>query len=455
MSATGSTPSHRQVARGLAEALVAGRWEEADLVDRGSRALGRRARWLASLVRRLLAAFDSGPRPAAARIADWLLADDKFRRACRRGALTIERRRSEPPVMWNAPGVPSWAVPPLTTPAALADFLGLTLGELEWFADLQIRGRRPPDGPLRHYVCRWVAKRAGSGRLIESPKPRLKAIQRRLLATILHAIPPHDAAHGFRPGRSIRTFAEPHVGRSVVLKMDLRDFFVTVTSARVAALFRTAGYPDPVARLLTGLVTHAAPGSVWSDPAAPALGPDAWRIRRRYSEPHLPQGAPTSPALANLAAYRLDARLVALARSAGATYTRYADDLAFSGGSDFARTLARFPSHVGAVALEEGFLINPRKTRLMRRGVRQRVAGVVVNARPNITRHEFDRLKATLHNCLTHGPASQNRHAHAEFRAHLLGRIAHVASLHPDRGTRLRALFERIAWESPDSQKTQ
>lgn len=446
MFVTGSKPSRRQVARGLAEAFVAGRWEEADLVDRGARVLGRRARWLRPLVRRLIAAFDSGTRPAAARVADWLLDDDGFHRACDRGPLTIDHRRSMPPVMWTAPGLPSWNVPPLTTPKALADFLGLSPSILEWFADFQNRGRLAPNGPLQHYHCHWVAKRAGSSRLIESPKPRLKAIQRQLLDAILNAIPPHDAAHGFRNGRSIRSFAAPHAGQAVVLKMDLRDFFTTVNSARVSALFRTIGYPEPVARLLTGLCTHATPGSVWSDPAAPAAGPDAWHLRRRYSEPHLPQGAPTSPALANLAAYRFDARLAALAASAGATYTRYADDLAFSGGDDFARALARFPAHVGAIALEEGFLINPRKTRPMRRGVRQRIAGVVINVRPNVPRATFDRLKATLHNCLTHGPASQNHHAHPDFRAHLLGQIAHVAMLHPDRGARLRAIFERIAW---------
>ena len=82
----------------------------------------------------------------------------------------------------------------------------------------------------------------------------------------------------------------------------------------------------------------------------------------------------------------------------------------------------------------------------MREGVRQRIAGAVVNVRPNVPRDEFDALKATLHNCATLGPAGQDRRGLPDFRAHLLGRIAHVASLNPDRGRRLRAMFDRIRW---------
>ena len=153
-----------------------------------------------------------------------------------------------------------------------------------------------------------------------------------------------------------------------------------------------------------------------------------------------------SPAIANLCAYRLDSRLFALATAAGGQYTRYADDLAFSGGDDFARHIKRFLVHVTATVAEEGFYVHHRKTRIMREGVRQHLAGVVVNKRQNIRRREFDRLKATLVNCQNFGPASQNRESHPEFRAHLEGRIAFVAQLNPDRGSRLRKLFNEIRW---------
>jgi hypothetical protein len=160
----------------------------------------------------------------------------------------------------------------------------------------------------------------------------------------------------------------------------------------------------------------------------------------------LPQGAPSSPALANLAAYRLDTRLAGLAAALGARYTRYADDLAFSGGTELARAARRVIPRIAAIALEEGFTVGPRKTRLMRPGVRQRVTGVVVNAHPNVARETYDVLKATLYNCVRRGPAAENHAGHPDFRAHLAGRIAHVATLNPARAKRLKALYERIVW---------
>ncbi|HEY5312215.1 MAG TPA: reverse transcriptase family protein, partial [Pirellulales bacterium] len=317
--------------------------------------------------------------------------------------------------------------------------------QLDWFADRQGRERGLPAGPLRHYHYRWVPKRAGGVRLIEIPKSRLRAIQRRVLHGILENIPPHDAAHGFRRGRSIRTFVAPHVGQRVVLRMDLQDFFMTIAAGRVCALFRITGYPEAVAALLAGLCTNSLPADAWEDEAYQLA---AGHTRRQDSQrwPHLPQGAPTSPAVANLCAYRLDCRLSALAGSMEAQYTRYADDLVFSGGQDFQRAIQRFHLYIGSIALEEGFRVHARKTRIMRRSVRQQAAGVVINARPCIRRGDYDRLKATLHNCVRHGPATQNRRSVRDFKSHLAGRVSYVAMLHPARGKRLRAIFDRIAW---------
>jgi hypothetical protein len=151
--------------------------------------------------------------------------------------------------------------------------------------------------------------------------------------------------------------------------------------------------------------------------------------------------------LANLCTHRLDRRLAGLARALGACYTRYADDLAFSGGAALERGARRFQVLVGRIALEEGFEVHMRKTRFMRQAVRQQLAGVVLNAHPNIARAEYDRLKAILYNCRCHGPHSQNRDGRADLRAHLAGRIAYVAMINPARGLRLRTSFEQIQWE--------
>jgi hypothetical protein len=187
------------------------------------------------------------------------------------------------------------------------------------------------------------------------------------------------------------------------------------------------------------------PAAVWEARPGAQLGAD-YDQRQTWITRHLPQGAPTSPALANLAALRLDRRLSGLARRAGVVYTRYADDLTFSGGDDLAQARARFGALVAVIAGEEGFALNHRKTRLMRRGVRQHVTGVVVNVRPNVRRTDFDALKAILTNCARLGPATQNRAGLADFRAHLAGRVAQMASIHAGRGAKLRELFARIVW---------
>jgi RNA-directed DNA polymerase len=437
--------------RGLAESFLAGSWELDGLVKRGGMLLGRRYRWLRPLARRVLASFPEPARPRVARLGDFLSADLGFRKACRKHAPVLHFNEWPLSGMSPKPGPPAtWPAPAITSAAELARFLEVEPSELDWFADSQAREQSASVEALRHYRYRWVPKPSGSLRLIEAPKPRLKQLQRRLLDAILLHIPPHEAAHGFRPGRSVMTFVTPHVGRAIVLKMDLRDFFVSITSARVMAIYLTAGYPEPVARLVTGLCTNTVPLAIWNQAGPleldPSRSPTGWQARRLYRQPHLPQGAPTSPALANLAAHRLDARLAGLARAAEASYTRYADDLVFSGGESFARSIGRFPIHAAAIALEEGFAVQHRKTRVMRQGVRQRAAGVVINKKINITREDCDQLKAILYNCVCHGTGEQNRAGVADFRAHLAGRVAHVARLNPQRGERLVRLFERIVW---------
>jgi hypothetical protein len=331
-------------------------------------------------------------------------------------------------------------VPQLATESALAAWLGVTLPDLLAFADLRGFHARAPLGPRHHYRYRWLAKRSGSKRLIEAPKEMLRDLQQRILHEILDRVPAHEAAHGFVRGRSVLTYAGPHCAKDLVIRMDLRDFFPSVSAARVAAIFRAVGYPGGAAWLLTGLVTTRAPEEVLHGASLEPAAVD--RLRRR----HLPQGAPTSPALANLCAFGLDVRLAALARSLEASYTRYADDLAFSGDEGFRRRAEGMRILVCRIAAEEGFAVRWEKNRWMRPAERQRLGGLVVNERPRPSRAEFDRLKATLTNCVRHGPLEQNRDGHADYRAHLQGRVAWFEHADPARGARLRALLERISW---------
>ena len=240
-----------------------------------------------------------------------------------------------------------------------------------------------------------------------------------------------------------------HTGRAALLHLDLESFFPAVTAGRVYRIFRTAGYPEPVAHLLTGLCTTVTPPFVRR--AAPPVVTDGAVARRRrmlkaLAVPHLPQGSPTSPALANLAALGLDRRLAGLADRFGATYTRYADDLTFSGDRALLRQAGRIVASVESIAADEGFRVNDDKTRVRSRAQRQLVTGLVVNAHPNVTRAEYDRLRAVLHDAVTNGPATANRSGHPDFRAHLLGRIAWVTAANPARGEKLHAAFDAIPW---------
>ncbi|MDZ4783141.1 MAG: reverse transcriptase family protein [Planctomycetia bacterium] len=438
--------SSTAVARALAMAFLADEFDEQRLVDRGAMVLGKSPKWLPSLARRIVGRFGGTARPRRRELVCFIQDDVAFQRASSRGKLKIVTWPLIPARMAPMTAAVAWNVPEICSIGALSEWLGVSVRELEWFADLRSWEAKRATERARNYRYRVLAKKFGQVRLIEAPKPRLKAIQRRVLDGIVNLIPPHDAAHGFRSGCSIRSFAAPHVGQDVVLKFDLQDFFPSIAKPRIRAIFTAAGYPESVADSLAGLCTNRTPDDIWHNLDWRGTGATNRDPRRAYDLPHLPQGAPTSPALANLCAFRLDCRLEGIARSAGANYTRYADDLAFSGGATFARVVHRFQHHACAIVLEENFTPNFRKTRIMRQGMRQRLAGIVVNERLNVARVDYDRLKATLTNCVRHGPESQNRAAIENFRAHLTGSVAFIESIHPERGNRLRQLLEQIDW---------
>jgi hypothetical protein len=439
-------PAAGDVARALSAAFLDGAWTETALRRRGRQALEPAPRWIAGLARRTLVAFPRPPHDAPRALAAFV-ADD-IRATVRPGTPLPRVRRVFLPAA--AMGRAPWPVPPLPTVADLGALLDLGLGELAWLADVRGWERHAADARVRNYRYAWTARPGAPVRLLEQPKARLKAVQRRVLHEILDWIPAHPAAHGFVAGRSVRTHAAAHVGAAVVLRFDMEDFFASLAAGRVFGVLRTAGYPEAVAHALTGLTTNVVAAEAWAQipaPAAPALRHAHARLGRRLATPHLPQGAPTSPMLANLCVFTLDRRVAGLARAVGATYTRYADDLVLSGPAALARRARRLEEALGAIAAGEGLRLNARKTTVMTRAGRQRVTGVVVNVRPNVAREDYDRLKAILHNAARDGPAAHNRDGVEDFRAHLLGRIAWVAALHPERGARLRARFDAIAWD--------
>ena len=154
------------------------------------------------------------------------------------------------------------------------------------------------------------------------------------------------------------------------------------------------------------------------------------------------QGAPTSPALSNLIARRLDRRLHGLAESLGLTYTRYADDLTFSG--DHEDAVLRALDVVPRIVADESFAVNGEKTRLQRPSGRQSVTGVVVNEKVSAPRDLRRRLRAILHNARYTGLEAQNREGHEDFHAYLRGLIAHVHAVNPEQGEKLLRELEAL-----------
>ena len=319
---------------------------------------------------------------------------------------------------------------------AVERLLAVDSGELDWLADLQSRERRAP-APLRHY--RWTAlpKRDGV-RLLAAPKPRLKEAQRRLLRGLIGRIPLHDAAHGAVPGRSVRSTLAPHADAAVIVRMDLANFFPTITAPRVAGVLESVGVTAEVARIVAGLCTTVVPVQVWRELVPPGVG-DQHRLRMLLREPHLPQGAPTSPALANAVLYRLDRRIAALAASFGGRYTRYVDDLVIGGDRRLPR--AAVIAAVTEVVRSEGFAVAPGKTVVLPGHRRQALLGAVINERPALPRWRRDQLRAIVHNCVVHGPESQHWSRDA-----LLGHVSAAGAIDPVFGGRLRAEFDRIVW---------
>lgn len=312
-------------------------------------------------------------------------------------------------------------LPAIDKPSQLAGHLGVTISQLRWFAFHRDAATHI------HYRRFFVPKRDGSQRPIWAPLPKLKEAQHWILHQIVERLPVHGAAHGFLAGRSIATNAAVHTNSRVVVKLDLKDFFPTVTFRRVKGVFRKAGYREQIATLLALICTESPRevvernGKTWFV----SLGPRC-----------LPQGAPTSPALTNTICLKLDSRLSGLARSLGWRYTRYADDLTFSVpcDSEVDARVARLKGCVHQIVSDEGFVVHPSKTRVIRSGSRQKVTGLVVNGQgaPRPLRTVKRNLRAAIHNLKAGKPLHET-----ETVDSLRGMAAFISMTDPALGQKL------------------
>jgi hypothetical protein len=326
------------------------------------------------------------------------------------------------PDKWDLPNAEARAaeneLPPLDSAKQLAEALGVTVAELR-----QLAYHRDAATVL-NYRRFTIPKRDGSSRAIWAPLPRLKKAQRWILHNIVEKLLVHGSVHGFLPGRSTLSNATAHTNPKLLVKVDIKDFFPTVTLPRVKGVFRKAGYREEVATLLAMLCTESPREVVGLEGKTyfVALGPRC-----------LPQGAPTSPALTNTLGLRLDRRLCGLARKLGWRYTRYADDLTFSlppNHQGSPRTGALLGS-IRRIVEDEGFLIHANKTAVARRGGRQKITGLVVNGQqpPRAPREFRRRLRAAIHNRAMGKPSPDG-----ETVSTLIGMAAYVSMSDPKRG---------------------
>jgi hypothetical protein len=276
-----------------------------------------------------------------------------------------------------------------------------------------------------------VPKRDGSKRLISAPKPELKAVQRWITREVTEHLPVHGSAHGFIVGRSIVTNARVHAGARIVVKLDIRGFYPTVTMRRVKGLLRRAGLGEQVATLMALLATESPREEVQRDGKTyyVAIAPRS-----------LPQGAPTSPSITNALCLRLDCRLSGLARKLGCRYTRYADDLTFSWHGTDASDIGALLRAVTQIVRSEGFTIHTNKTRVMRKGARQKVTGLVVNEAPGrpdarVPRKTVRDLRCAIYN------REQGKPGKGESLEQLKGMAAFIMMTDRERGA---AFMERI-----------
>lgn len=247
-----------------------------------------------------------------------------------------------------------------------------------------------------HYRQFRLAKQCGSSRTISAPVAGLKTIQRRISKHILQPQELHEAAMGYRRGRSIVSNACVHADRDFVFNADIKDFFGSIRAKRVRSLFVVLGFPSRIAGFLTKLCTYHGV---------------------------LPQGAPTSPLIANLVCRLLDERIASYCAAHDFTYTRYCDDITISGQGKFTPVMQE---EISAIIESEGFALNEKKVRLATKRSRQMVTGLVVNRFANMTREQRRKLRAIFHQ------ASLDPAKYASMVNKLQGALGLLEMIRPD-----------------------
>jgi RNA-directed DNA polymerase len=332
------------------------------------------------------------------------------------------------------------ALPPMNDAQELANAMGIPLPELRFLA-FERRVSR-----ISHYRRFALPKKTGGERIISAPMPRLKRAQYWVLDNLLARAPVHAAAHGFLKGKSIVSNALPHVGKAVVINLDLKNFFPSIAMPRIKGVFSELGYSEQVATILALVCTEAPTEEV---------SVDGETFFVAHGTRALPQGAPSSPMLTNILCRRLDARLQGCAAKLGFSYTRYADDLTFSGEEAARKLSGKLLWRVKQIVAAEGFTPHPEKQHVMRSAQRQSVTGVVVNQKATIERDALRRFRATLFQVEKDGPAGKQWNGNTNVIDALEGYAQFIKMVDAEKGLPLllRVRAARARWNGATTGK--
>jgi hypothetical protein len=287
-----------------------------------------------------------------------------------------------------------------------------------------------------HYIRFQIPKKPSGYRQISAPKKLLKKAQNWTLDNILEKLELHDAAHGFRLKHSIVTNAQIHVGKEVIINIDLKDFFPSISYKRVKGLFKSFGYSETASTIFALICTEPKIKYVEINGQINSL--------LSWTDRYLPQGAPSSPAITNILCRRLDRRLTFMAKQYGFDYTRYADDLTFSASGESLVNVNNILKLTNLIVKKEDFEINENKTRVVRNYRRQEVTGVIVNEKLNIPRDKLKTFRAVLYKIEKDGLQNYTWGQSKDIIAAIEGFANFVSMVNPEKGGKFIEQIHRI-----------
>ena len=272
----------------------------------------------------------------------------------------------------------------------------------------------------KYYKTYNIKKKSGKYRTISQPSKKLKGLQSWLLVNVLNNVKVSSSCKGFEKKSSTLDNALPHKGANIVLSMDLKDFFPTITSKQVFNIFKKLGYNNLISTIFTNICTYKG---------------------------FLPQGSPCSPKLANLTAWKLDLRIQGFVGKRGINYTRYADDLTFSGLNPL--NVVKIIPMIKEIIEDENFIVNNSKTRIAGSARAKIVTGLIISGENiGIGKHKYKIVRAKIHN-LTKLKSDEKDNMKLLFE--VSGWLSYLNSVDKSRFEKAKIYIKKLSYEYPET----